>query len=162
MSNATQIERQRIDGLPLREVMRELATITGGKASRWRKAGEFVGVAYLPDGTIEAGGNDSEQVARAILKAVSCRKLRRSASAQKAAETRARRTQAQVYEVARMVLAGRHQTPSLMCRICRKLVTDPVSRSRGIGPDCWGQVLAIIEELTTSERSADNGEIFTR
>ncbi len=90
---------------------------------------------------------DDKEAAKAGLFAVLIsEKAKRSEAAKKAAETRRQRTKARVYEVARALVAGRIN-PAVRCHICRKIVTDDESRLRGIGSDCWQDVLRAIERL---------------
>jgi hypothetical protein len=71
---------------------------------------------------------------------------RRREGARKAATTRQNRTIARVYEVARALIGGQNRS-AVRCHICRKLITDHESKLRGIGSDCWQDVLRAIEQL---------------
>jgi hypothetical protein len=75
------------------------------------------------------------------------RRERRSEAAKRAAVTRARRVQANVYRIADKIIAGGETGgPSQKCNICGKGLNDTESIYRGIGSDCWQDVLAAIEE----------------
>jgi hypothetical protein len=138
----------------LPEILRELAVITKGKASRWRQVAGFSNVAYLPDGSIEANGNDEWMVARAILRAEVSRATRRRESAKRAAETRAKRREKQLYRLVKHIRDGGQFTPAHKCRLCGKSVEDAESVSRGIGPDCWQTILRELEQLVAA--TSDN------
>jgi hypothetical protein len=85
------------------------------------------------------------EIVRAVFVARQAFHERRSRAAKKAAETRARRKELQVYRIAKELLAGGCLLPSSHCRICKKAVTDPESYARGIGSDCWQGVLGAME-----------------
>jgi hypothetical protein len=158
MNNEQREIAERVAAMSISDVMSELASMTNGKASRWRSVhyevnGETVSirdVAYLPDGSIEANGKDSELVARAILKALEVDKVSRSRSAKKAAATRAVRRERKIYAIVNHIKAGGQFTPSSTCRVCGKAVSDQESHLRGIGPDCWQEILRKMEALTAA------------
>jgi len=78
---------------------------------------------------------------------------RRSDIAKRAAETRARRTENKTRYYADAYLRGLFglsaETPAFQptaeCRICGKKIRDSESKSRGIGPECWSNVLQVAE-----------------
>ena len=37
------------------------------------------------------------------------------------------------------------------CRKCGRKLTDPISRERGFGPECWGEITSRAEALAASE-----------
>lgn len=79
---------------------------------------------------------------------------RRSVSAKKAAATRARRVEQEIYRLARLFLEGRKIAPSTHCAICNKAMDDSVSVARGVGPDCWGQILLAMESQRMDNANA--------
>ncbi len=112
---------------------------------RWENAGlEDVGI--LADGTLHnPHGYDADVVRRAVLAADERRRERRSIAAQKAATTRQRRRDKKVYEVARQIVEGHVCGPCATCSICGRGLDDPESITRGIGSECWSDVLGCIE-----------------
>jgi hypothetical protein len=54
--------------------------------------------------------------------------------------------------VAEGYLASGVWTPASKCRCCHRDLTDPVSRERGIGPECFDRILKVIEAARTTGR----------
>ena len=71
----------------------------------------------------------------------------RAQAAQRAAETRKRRRALRV-DLAAIRLLRDLQTkrPRTHCGVCGRTLKDEASRARGIGPECWNQVLRILED----------------
>jgi len=69
----------------------------------------------------------------------------RSDAAKQAAETRRRRQEKRVYQTARRIASGEVCGPRSHCCICKRGLGDPESVRRGIGSECWQDVLAAIE-----------------
>ncbi len=108
-------------------------------------------VGIEPDGTlINPNGYPEDIVRAAVLATDERRHQRRSAGSKKAAQTRRERTARLVYSVARHIVKGGRYGPRHRCVICRKHLTDQQSITRGIGSDCWQDVLARISELRAS------------
>jgi hypothetical protein len=76
-------------------------------------------------------------LARAILAA----RERRRASARAAAKTAARRRQFKVWEAAHRVREKQGIGNLQSCFVCGRALTDPPSITRGIGPECWEEVV---------------------
>lgn len=93
-------------------------------------------------------GQDAATVVRAVHHAELKRHERRSRAAKEAAETRRRRKKAQVYRIAESILLGGEPLkPAKHCQICGRAVWDPPSEARGIGSDCWQDILRAIEHM---------------
>jgi hypothetical protein len=71
----------------------------------------------------------------------------RSESAQRAAVTRRKRHDLEVYALVERLKAGGKLSPSQHCVLCRRGLTDDESIARGIGPECWGEIM---ERLTAA------------
>jgi hypothetical protein len=128
----------------------EEGTATGIKPGRWRfiihDGVQYASVGINPDGTLHnPNGYPEDKVRAAITFACDRRHQRRSEAARKAAETRARRRERKVTEIVTLLRSGGRLTPAANCRICRRPVDDPESVARGIGSDCWQDILAAIE-----------------
>jgi hypothetical protein len=116
---------------------------------RWVRNGSdyLYEVGILADDTLYNPRGYPEEVVRAAVLAANedCRQ-RRSHSAKKAVETRARRREKRVYEVSQKLLLGHKYGPTTHCVICGKSLGDPQSIERGIGSDCWQEILRSLEK----------------
>lgn len=97
------------------------------------------------------GPHTPDTIARAVLGALRQLHVRWSAAAHKAAATRARRQELRVYRVARAVLQHNGIRPGRTCAVCGYALADPDSQARGVGPECWGTVLEMVEHLRAEE-----------
>jgi hypothetical protein len=127
-------------------------TSTARKASRWKwihhEGEQFDDVGVNEDGTLHNPNNYPAETVRAAITAAEERwHQRRSKAAKKAAETRRRRQERRVYEVAKSINAGTRYGPGNACVICKRGLGDPESIQRGIGSECWQDVLDKIQEL---------------
>jgi hypothetical protein len=106
-------------------------------------------VGILADGSLHNPNGYSDDLVRAaVLAADERRHQRRSASAKKAGETRRKRQERLVYAVAeRLRSGGAPIGPRRRCVICGRGLDDPLSVGRGIGSECWQEVLGEIERL---------------
>jgi len=113
-----------------------------------RKVQTLYNVGILPDGTLHNPHGYPKDVVRAAVQAADerCRE-RRSQAAKKAAVTRARRQEQQIYATAQRIIANEKTGPRDNCVICGKGLSDPESIERGIGSECWQHVLDQIERL---------------
>jgi hypothetical protein len=103
-------------------------------------------VGVLADGSLHNPNCYPEADVRAAIQvAEELRQQRRCALSQKAAATRARRREKRVMEIARQVAAGHSIGPHYNCVICGKELGDSYNIRRGIGLDCWREVLMAIE-----------------
>ena len=105
-------------------------------------------VGILADGTLyNPNGYPDELVRTAVLAANARCHERRSKAAKQAAETRRQRTAKQVYAVAkRLTQGGNPIGPRKNCVICGRGLSDQPSIARGIGSECWQDVLSAIED----------------
>jgi hypothetical protein len=95
-------------------------------------------VRYNPNGYAE------ELVRTAVLAADARRHERKSQAAKQSAATRQERRRDKVHIVAKRSAAGLSTGPAKHCYICGRFLTDPVSIDRGIGSECWQDVLNAI------------------
>jgi hypothetical protein len=85
------------------------------------------------------------RIVRALHDGMRAQHDKRSAQARRAAITRAKRKERLVYEAARALKENR-LTPRDDCRCCGRWLSDPESKGRGIGSECWQQVLAALKQ----------------
>jgi len=105
-------------------------------------------VGILTDGTLHNPHGYPEDIVRAAIKAAEARvHERRSNAAKKAAITRARRQERKILETARRIVANAKIGPRDNCIVCGRGLGDPESINRGIGSECWQDVLNQIERL---------------
>jgi hypothetical protein len=76
----------------------------------------------------------------------------RSKAAKKAAVTRADRQEERVMDAAKRFIERRGIGQRTHCYICSKHLTDPDSIQRGIGPECWQEILTCIERVKAQRR----------
>ena len=83
-----------------------------------------------------------DDVVRAAVTAANERwRVRRSDAAKRAAETRRHRREKTVYDIVRRIRAGQDLRNS-HCRICSRVLSDSESIARGLGSECWQDVMA--------------------
>lgn len=110
-------------------------------------------VGILPDGSLHNPNGYPDDVVRAAVQAAECRRHeRRSQAAKKAAETRRRRTAKKVHDAAMRIVHSQHLGPRMNCYICGRSLDDPDSITRGIGSDCWQDVLAALEQMVAARK----------
>jgi hypothetical protein len=101
------------------------------------------------DGTLWNPSGYPDDVVRAAISATEARRHeRRSKAAKRAAETRTKRQQGRVGYIARCIAMRQQTGPRSYCYVCGRHLTDPESISRGIGSECWQDVLAQISRLS--------------
>lgn len=120
------------------------------KPGIWRfithEGARYDSVGITSDGTLHNPNGYPEDKARAAIRAACERRHeRRSEAALKAAVTRSRRRERKVAAVVALLRSGGQLTPADTCRICGKSLDDPESVARGVGSDCWQDILAAIE-----------------
>jgi hypothetical protein len=118
--------------------------------SRWRfvthEGTTSYDVGILPDGTLHnPRGYPDALVREAVAAADARRHGNRSLAAQRAAATRRRRRQKRVAEIAARILAGYDIGKRSNCAICGRGLGDPASIKRGIGSECWQDLLTALE-----------------
>ena len=112
----------------------------------WHGKTKLYDVGVLSDGTVHNPQGYPEDIVRAAVAAADARRHeRRSLAAQKAGATRHRRRQKRVAEIAARILAGHDISERTNCAICGRGLGDPASIKRGIGSECWQDLLAILE-----------------
>ncbi len=105
-------------------------------------------VGILKDGSLHnPNGYDPDVVRHEIGLALGRQHARRSKAAKKAAATRATRTNLMVYRAASMIILDQRTGPREHCCICGRGLDDAASIQRGIGSECWQQVLTAIEVM---------------
>jgi hypothetical protein len=83
---------------------------------------------------------------------------RRSAGAKRGAETRARRRARLVWQIAQRMVRDEKIGPCFTCIICGRELSDPQSIARGIGSECWQDVLTAIEQVKTNSTTTKRWE----
>jgi hypothetical protein len=113
----------------------------------WNGVEKLHDVGILADGTLHnPRGYPDDLVRQCVLAADERCRQARSEAAKKAAVTRARRRERKVYIAAEKIVQGHVYGPRAHCVICGKGVSDPPSIERGIGSDCWQDVLKQLEK----------------
>lgn len=118
--------------------------------SRWkwiRHEGEkLYDIGLNDDGTLHNPNGYPAETVRAVIAGAEQRAHERASKAtKKAAETRRRRHDKLVYDVARRIVAGERYGPRTSCYVCGRGLDDPQSIQRGVGPECWQGALDLIE-----------------
>ena len=104
------------------------------------------------DGTLwNPNGYPEGMVRTAIAGAEARAHERRSKAAHKAAATRARRRVLKINRIVQEYQAKGVLQPARTCRICSRGLSDQESIDRGIGSECWQDVLAAITAQTAAE-----------
>ena len=96
--------------------------------------------------TAQSKRHAEEEVRAAVESTNARRHARRSAAAKKAAETRRKRRERRVYVIAKKLTDsdGAPLGPRGKCAICDRPLGDQQSIERGIGSECWQDVLAAV------------------
>jgi hypothetical protein len=103
-------------------------------------------IGVLSDGSLYNPNGYPEEIVRAAVAGAEQRRHDRlSAAATKAAATRRRRREKRVYDTARRIIEHGSQGPADHCCICGRGLADSASIERGIGSECWQDVLAHLE-----------------
>lgn len=125
-------------------------------AVRWRRAKHPSGQWLNDIGVTAAGelinprGYDESLVRETLAHTAELDHKARSAAAAKAANTRRRRRALKVYSIAERINAGASIGPRTTCASCGRGLIDQESIARGIGSECWSDVLATITRLAES------------
>jgi hypothetical protein len=108
-------------------------------------------VGILADGSLWNPNNYPEDVVRAAcLAELADRHERRSRAAKEAAQTRGKRKQLRVWGTAKRIAAKQQTGPRQHCYVCGRHLTDAESITRGIGSECWQQVLEQVGSILTT------------
>lgn len=114
----------------------------------------FDDVGIRPDGTLyNPNGYPENEVRAAVLAAEERQRERRSKRAKMAAETRRLRRERLVHITVQRILAGHPIGPRANCAICRRCLDDPQSVHRGIGPECWQDIMRDVTRKSMESRS---------
>lgn len=125
-------------------------------------SGRFNDIGTNPDGSLWNPNGYPEDAVRAALAAAAERQHRkRSEAARKAATTRARRRERNLAAIVAQLRSGGVLAPADACRLCGKALDDPESIARGIGSDCWQDVLTRMETAPPALFDARNAEDST-
>jgi hypothetical protein len=119
------------------------------------------------DGTIyNPRGYPPDLVREAVLAADVRQHERGSRGAKKAAQTRSTRQRKKVYAIAARIAAGHSFGPRTTCVCCGRPLGDADSVARGIGSECWQEILRAIElqqnaapGQPTERGQGDNNEV---
>lgn len=115
---------------------------------RWvkHKAEILRDVGFNADGSLHNPNNYPEEIVRAAVSdAIARGKGRRKDAAAKAIVTRKRRRDNRVHSIASKFLRNENIGPQHKCCICRRALTGDFSIERGVGSECWQDVLSAIE-----------------
>jgi hypothetical protein len=130
--------------------------ISGRSLSYWNEEEGMEKIGWRLDGTLyNPNGYPEEDVRAAIRGHVAIYLTQLAASAKRGVETRRKRVEKKVYEVAQKILdgapglAGRHS-----CYVCGKGFSDDKSIARGVGPECWQHVMERIEAIRVGDAPA--------
>jgi hypothetical protein len=124
---------------------------------RWvRYKGEKLhSVGINDDGALHNPNGYPDEIVRvAVQGADERRAVKRSKAAKKAAETRQRRKQKLIWQIAKRMLAGKGIGARRNCAVCNRHLDDPASIRRGIGSECWQDVLSAIEQVKSAGQRA--------
>lgn len=120
--------------------------LTRHGSANYLRAGSYTHIGIDRDGTLlNPNGYPEAAVFQALEEALQRRHDWRTDAAKRAAVTRARRREKRIADAAARYTAGNSIGPRETCVVCRKTLTDPVSISRGIGSDCWQEILKLME-----------------
>ena len=127
--------------------------LKGKPRQRWtfiRSVSAAGKITYNSDGSIECerGSIPEIEVLRALVETNRRRKLRRSEAAKKAAKTKAIRRRHKIYDIANRL----EFRPGVKCEVCGKKLSDDKSRERGIGTECWQDIMKCIESIAEVDR----------
>lgn len=127
--------------------------------TRWRfivhEGHQLYDIGIDADGVLHNPNSYPPDIARAAVEAANeRRRVRRSAAATKAARTRQERQARRVYQAAAKIIDGAGCGPASACYICGRGLGDPESEARGIGSDCWQDVLAAITEANPKQTAS--------
>jgi hypothetical protein len=112
----------------------------------------YVNVGIADDGRLHNPNNYPEEEIRHELQRIRAEKhQRRSRAAKEAAATRAERRRLRVNAIVNRIVASAEIGPRLDCAVCLKKLSDPLSIERGIGSDCWQDILVEVQARKQQE-----------
>jgi hypothetical protein len=129
------------------------------RSHRWRcmrGGGDiFYSVGIEADGTLwNPNGYPEDRVRELVAGALEREHQRHEEAIKRGVAKRKRRRETRIHEAARKLLIKAGIGDSDRCYCCNKLLSDPVSMRRGIGPECWEIVLRHREQLRSQEQRA--------
>ena len=108
-------------------------------------------VGILEDGTLHnPRGYPEQDVRAAVQSAIERRQIRRSKAARQAAETRSKRRRLRIQLISRKLAEGQGIGNRSSCAICGRALADPTSIERGIGSECWQDILEALQQIGAS------------
>lgn len=128
---------------------------------RWQWIRTTGGTIRKPEVRIERGEivsatsdppRPTQEIVRAVYDATARRAAKRAEAANKAATTRQHRQATLTYKLAATWLATAKLPPSLRCNLCKKPLTDPDAIERGIGSECWQNILNAAQEIRSRQQ----------
>lgn len=103
------------------------------------------------DGSLHNPNGYPDDIVRTAIEAAEARRhQRRSEATKEAAATRRRRQQQRINSAALALAAGKSIGPRSSCYVCGRGLDDPQSVARGIGSECWQDVLRFMELAAAS------------
>jgi Family of unknown function (DUF6011) len=106
----------------------------------------YYSVGHEKDGILYNPNGYREESVQAILEEIAERRRQRKADGiRRAVATRAKRRELRINEVAMAILRGEGIGNQGECACCKKLLADPESIDRSIGPECWQNVLDMVQ-----------------
>lgn len=131
---------------------------------RWiRHNGEQIHIGIRSDGSLYNPSGYPENLIRDFFRADAAKRAaerhqRRSEGAKQGAVTRASRQQKRVWEIARRCVAAQATGPRDHCYVCGRSLTDPDSIERGIGSECWQDVLSAVDAIRSKQSGVSYAE----
>jgi hypothetical protein len=132
-------------------------------AYKWvhHEGGKLFDVAIKDDDTLHNPNGYPEEVVRSAIVAADARRHeRRSRAAKQAAVTKAERREKKVYAVVQRLKDGGSIKPGSHCEICGKGLSDQPSRDRGIGSDCWQDIMRFLSGKQRNQMDAYHAQPF--
>lgn len=108
----------------------------------------YYNIGQEQDGTFYNPKNYPHEIVWEILEWIAEEKRQRKADAiRRGVATRKRRRELKINEIAMALIRGDGIGSQMVCACCKKVLGDPESIERGIGPECWQHVLDMIERI---------------
>ena len=146
------------------EELRDLGSMVKKGVERWKwirtDRGRMNSPAlWFENGAVvrtEADGEFTpDEITRGIYEALRRRREKARQAAKKAAVTRARRRELKVQKVVQGYLETGKLFPTKKCRVCGRALNDSESIARGVGSECWQDIMAIITAAAARKRGGE-------
>jgi hypothetical protein len=98
-----------------------------------------------------------DRLRRMALRSATKESMKRRWGSLKAVQTRKFRAEEKIAKMLAELEKERAARPSKLCRMCWRRLSDPASRERGIGPECWGKLLGLVSTDLRDELEAQHG-----